>query len=739
MSDAGRLAAKPKQKKGRAAQEGDGAPFHIPVEPSAHLEWLPRVLKQGGTFAVFNPYGDIVTYQRPDEGLYFEDTRHLSHYELRMGNLRPVLLGSSVRRDNTIFTVDLTNPDFPRTDGAGVFPRDAVHISRSKFLWEGSCYERIKLHNYGTERVESVLQFTYDCDFADIFEVRGQKRRFRGHKLNTKIDDNGVILCYRGRDGIVRSTRLVFDPTPHSISPTSVTQIISLGPDENATIFVTVSCANKSNQQFSKDFLPCLRQARRDSRSKRANAALISTSNELFNEWLNRSLADLYSLVTDTDHGPYPYAGIPWFNAPFGRDGIITALQCLWLDPSMARGVLAYLAATQAMKTNAEQDATLGKILHETRQGEMANLGEVPFAQYYGSVDSTPLFVLLAGAYFERTGDRAFIERLWPNIEAALTWIDKYGDSDGDGFVEYFRQSSAGLANQGWKDSGDAIFHADGRLAEGPIALCEAQAYVYAAKRMAARIAAALGRDDQSQALAAQAKLLQRNFEKAFWSEDLSTYALALDGEKQPCLVRTSNAGHTLFCGIARDDRARRVAQTLMGIDFFSGWGIRTLSALEKRFNPVSYHNGSVWPHDNALIAMGFSRYGLRNELLKVLTGMFDTAIFMDLHRLPELFCGFARRPGESPILYPTACAPQAWSSAAASSLLAACLGLVFNCAKRQVHVDRPWLPPFLDSVQIRNLSLGDASVDLLFRRHANEVSVISTHRRGDVDIFITT
>ena len=384
-------------------------------------------------------------------------------------------------------------------------------------------------------------------------------------------------------------------------------------------------------------------------------ACQVRSSDGRFDSWVRRAESDLHMLTSDTPTGPYPYAGVPWFNTPFGRDGIITSLECLWLRPDLARGVLAYLAATQATAVIPEQDAEPGKILHETRGGEMAALKEIPFGRYFGSVDATPLFVLLAGAYYERTDDRRYAEAIWPNVEAALGWIDRYGDRDGDGFVEYLRRSADGLNHQGWKDSDDAVCHADGSPAVGPLALCEVQGYVYAAQRAGAVLAAALGRADRAAALNRQADQLRDRFESAFWCDDLGTYVLALDGEKRPCRVRSSNAGQCLFTGIADPVRAVKVADALMAPDAFSGWGVRTLATGEVRYNPMVYHNGTVWPHDNALIAYGFFRYGLQDLAVRVLTGLFEADTSFDLHRMPELFCGFAREPGEGPTPYPVA------------------------------------------------------------------------------------
>jgi glycogen debranching enzyme len=426
---------------------------------------------------------------------------------------------------------------------------------------------------------------------------------------------------------------------------------------------------------------------------------------------------------------------VPGFSATFGRDGIIAALEMLWLEPRLARGVLSYLAATQASEVDDAAEAEPGKILHERRLGEMANLGEVPFARYYGSIDSTPLFVLLAARYYSRTGDRPTIERLWPHIERALHWIDSYGDCDGDGYVEYARRNEKGLVNQGWKDSYDPIFHADGRLAAPPIALCEVQAYVHAAKCGAAMLARMLGQESRAVALEEAAADLYRRFNRDFWCEELGFYALALDGEKKPCRVRTSNAGHALFGGIVPDERVARLAEGLNGNEMFSGWGIRTVAISERRYNPMSYHNGSVWPHDNAVIAQGFQRYGLRRESARLLGALFGAASYFELKRLPELFCGFPRQRERGPTLYPVACSPQAWAAGALFSLVQSCLGLEFELATRTIRFRKPQLPSFLSRITLRNLELLGAQVDVSIRGQGADVALSILKRRGDVQV----
>lgn len=707
--------------------------FYI-LSTSSMADDRTRVLKQGDTFAVFDRHGDMRPVGHGVQGLYHEGTRFLSRLELRLGHDRPMLLSSTVRDDNALLAVDLTNPDM-RMNGEVVIQRGTLHISRMIFLWQGKSFEQMRVLNYGLMPVDLSLSLKFEADFADIFEVRGSKREHRGTRLRDTVVDGAILMTYQGLDEVVRCTRLECTPSPTHVLGSEIFFNIPLSPKGEATMTFTISCETPSSNAHEVEYQPALAAVTRVIYEAKRNACHIFTSNEGFNDWLNRSFADIHMMNTDTPKGPYPYAGVPWFSTPFGRDGLITALECLWTKPEMARGVLAYLASAQATDVIPEQDAEPGKILHEARSGEMATLHEIPFGKYYGSVDSTPLFIMLAGAYYERTGDLSFIQSIWPQVQLSMEWIDKYGDVDGDGFVEYARHSPQGLVQQGWKDSADSVFYADGVLAEAPITLCEVQGYVFAAKRMAAQLALALGQAEKAAELWRQADALQRRFEAVFWSEILSTYVLALDGKKRPCEVRASNAGHCLLTGIAGPERAWLTAQMLMREDMFTGWGIRTLASSEVRFNPMSYHNGSVWPHDNALIAWGMARYGFKEPVHKILTGLFDASLFVDLHRLPELFCGFIRRAGEGPTLYPVACAPQAWAAGSVFLLLQACLGLSIHGADERIRFSGPTLPEFLQEVRIENLRVGRATVDLLLQRHPQDVSIRVLRMDGQIVI----
>jgi glycogen debranching enzyme len=709
------------------------APFSIPATGPATR---PRyVLKHDDAFVVVDSHGDMGASAGGHDGLFHCDTRFLSYLELLLNGAQPLLLGSNVRDDNTLLTIDLTNPD-TYFENHLVLPKDTLHVVRTIFLLHNAAYQRIVIRNYGDNPLGLRLTMMFDSDFADLFEVRGLRRERRGI-IGREVAPPGTVgLAYKGLDHVLRQTSLRFEPPPNEITPSAAAYRLNLASKQAMALHLVTGCGTPEPPQPVGP-VPALRAIHRNRRAVAHRVCTVECSNDLFNEVLCRSMSDLYMLITSTPQGRYPYAGIPWYSTTFGRDGLITAMQMLWLDPRIAQGVLRRLAAFQAKTDDAAADAQPGKILHEMRSGEMAALREVPFGLYYGSVDSTPLFVMLAGLYLERTGDEPTLLELWPAIEAALSWIDRSGDRDNDGFVEYYRATEQGLANQGWKDSHDAIFHADGRLAEGPIALAEVQGYVYCAKHLAAGCAKRLGFTDQAKELGAQADRLAERFEASFWCPQIGTYALALDGDKQQCRVRSSNAGQLLFTGIAKPERASMVAELLMRNRFFSGWGIRTIADTEARYNPMSYHNGSIWPHDNALIALGMARCGRHDLLERLFKGLFDAATYMDMRRLPELFCGFRRGRGRGPTLYPVACSPQAWASATPFTLIEASLGLQFDPVANEIRLRNPRLPAFLDEMVLRDLQLNGASIDIKVRRHRSSVSVEVLEQRGALQLSV--
>jgi glycogen debranching enzyme len=700
---------------------------------SSFADHQTRVLMSGDIFGVFDRRGDFRRLVSTEQGLFYKEMRHLSSLVLRLKDGALRLLSSSVHLDNAVLAVDLTNTEM-LVPGAKELPRGSLHFYRSNFLWGNSCYQRIEVSNYALEPIAVDLVLEFEADFADIFEVRGVPRKEHGQLLEPRVGESSVDLRYQGLDGLRRETRIELSRSPSSVTAQQMQVPIRLAPGERTTFAIHVQCRTGdeaigfATEQEAADQLAA--------RGADLAKVEIYTSNQQFNDWIHRSVADLRMLVATTSEGVYPYAGVPWYSTVFGRDGIITALEYLWICPEVAKGVLSHLAATQATEINQSQDAEPGKILHEARQSEMAHVGEVPFRRYYGSVDSTPLFALLAAAYFKRTGDRELLVSIWPNIEKALRWIDRYGDRDGDGFVEYGRFTPQGLLHQGWKDSQESIFHADRNIANGPIALCEVQGYVYAAKREIADVSSALGGLERARELRHEAELLKKRFHDAFWCEEISTYAIALDGNKQRCRIRSSNAGHTLFTGIASESHADRIIAELGSDSYFSGWGIRTIAAGEARYNPMSYHNGSVWPHDNALISYGLRQAKNKALAVDILTGLFDASFFLESHRLPELFCGFARRDGLAPTLLPVACAPQAWAAGAVFLVLQACLGMEILAVDQVVRFVHPILPESVPYVRIRGLPVGSAMVDLELTRDHETVVVSLSRRIGEVQII---
>ena len=708
----------------------------------SHDQLPPFVLKDGETFAMLDSRGEICPETHPDSGIFHRGTRHLSRLQLLLWQRPPTVLSSTERGEMGLHVSHLSNEN----EGGTAPSRGSVHLERSTLLTPSSCVQQLSFTSYEAEPVRVPLTLRCDADFHDIFEVRGMARQRRGD-LEVRGREEGLSFLYHGLDGEARRTRLRIGAPLEERGERHLSLHLELEPRLTRRICLVLdflpdgpaAAADGATPAELFDGALAATIERFDEARRRAAAPV--TDNPALNSWIRRSSSDVHLLSSRLEHGLYPFAGVPWFSCPFGRDGLITARQLLLVEPRLARGVLGFLAEHQAQQHDPGRDAEPGKILHEARLGEMAALGEVPFRQYYGTVDATPLFVMLAGDYFERSADRGFIADLLPALEAAMAWIRSAEAASFDGFLRYRRAAQGGLRNQGWKDSDDAVHHADGRMAEGSIALCEVQAYVYGARRAMARILGAFGRHGEAETLLEEARLLRGRFHDRFWCEAIGTYALALDGQGQPCVVRSSNAGHCLLTGIAPKAVAASVARQLLAPTSFNGWGVRTLDERERRYNPMSYHNGSVWPHDNALIGLGLARYGRTADAMRLFSGLFDTARALPMLRLPELFCGFPRRDDEGPTLYPVACSPQAWASGSVFGLLEAITGMAISrdpaSDRVQVRFRNPVLPRPINLLEISGLRLGEEEIDLQLHRSEHDVGVLVRRRTPGVDVVI--
>ncbi|MGH7264370.1 MAG: amylo-alpha-1,6-glucosidase [Candidatus Rokuibacteriota bacterium] len=707
------------------------------IRASGAAASLPKtVIKHGDGFIVADPWGDFSLEFQGGLGFFFGGTRFLHYLELRLARLRPLVLGRAISEDNVQIAVDLTNVDM--TDRHGTVPRNGLYIQRLITLYDRQLFQTFTVTSYLDAPVEVPLELRYAADYADIFEVRGTPRRERGHAEPPECGPERVVLGYVGRDRIRRRTELTFGLPADVLSAEMAVFRLRLQPQRpvRLSLAVTAEIEGREGPRFHAvgDVLPRLREA--DERQRRGMAR-ITTSNTQFNALLARAGADLRMLQTETADGPVPYAGIPWFACVFGRDSLITALETLPFNPSLAASTLRFLARHQATVDDPYLDAEPGKILHEYRTGEMANCREIPFIPYYGSVDATPLFLMALAEYVRWTGDLGLARDLMPAAERALGWLDGPGDLDGDGYLEYRKRSPQGLTNQGWKDSYDAVMHASGELAEGPIALVEAQGYLYAARLGVAYLADALGKPRLASACRDRAERLQRRFAQEFWMPEEATYALALDGAKRCCAVVASNAAHALWTGVAPPEQAAGVAKRLLLEDMFTGWGVRTLASREVRFNPMSYHNGSVWPHDNAIAAAGFRRYGFTEGVLAVATALFEAGREFEHARLPELFCGFARQARLSVTRYPVACSPQAWAAGAPFHVLAACLGLSGEPLEKRITLANPVLPSWLEWLEVHGLELAGSQLDFRVVHGREAASVELIGRRGDIELVV--
>lgn len=695
-------------------------------------------IKEGDLFLYTDRQGVIRPGNTSGLGLYLGDTRFLSCWEIKLNGRDPVPLSTSAERDYMAH-IELTNADLSE-DGKLLAPQETINIRRLRVIGP-TLMERIRIKNYNPVDIELTLSFAFAADFADIFEVRGLRRTSRGKLFHPKVSEKQIVFAYLGKDEIFRRLRVTSSEAMESSTVTdhivTVNYRLNLKARSRSVLHFNFEPLIGEQEPEPGNFNVTITKLRRAYDDWEKSCTSIVTDNELFNSVLERGAGDLRALVTKSDYGTVIAAGIPWYVAPFGRDSLIAGLETMFLNPEPVRSTLEVLARLQGREVDPWRDEEPGKIMHELRRGELAGLNEIPHTPYYGSIDSTPLYLLILSEYHKWTADSAFVTSQLDNVKAALAWVDDYGDVDGDGFVEYLRKSKKGLINQGWKDSHDAISHADGELAEGYIALVEVQAYVYYAKRRTAGLFQELGLAAEAAELLRQAAELKERFNAAFWMPAEEYFAVALDGEKRQMRSITSNPGQCLWSGIVDDDKAEKIVAHLMSPDMFSGWGLRTLSKSAQRYNPMSYHNGSVWPHDNAIIVRGLKRYGYDDQAARVVTGMFDAAIHHAYYRLPELFCGFTRRGGAWPVDYPVACSPQAWAAGATHMMLQTILGLTPDAAAGTLYINNPRLPPWLNTVRIANLKLGEGTLDLEFNRHGEVTSFTASRKSAGIRIVM--
>lgn len=714
-----------------------GPDFHI-LASSLTSRRATRVLANGESFAVFEVGGDILNSPLEPLGFFHRDTRYLSRFELKVVGEMPYYLNSYISGENAQLQVNLSNPDLGLHDDAVELARNSLQIERNWVLQDAVLLHKLVVRNFERVRVEIPLDLLFGADFADLFEVRGLKRIRRGECSPPEVSRKAVRFSYQGLDNVRRFTEISFDPEPVGLTAERAAFRLTLNPNQQKDLEVRIlaGCEKKPQSNvYPARFDEALAQRRAEMAGSDAAWARITTSSELMNSLLRHSLADLTSLMRYTPQGTFIMAGIPWFATLFGRDSILTALFALPFNPAIAAGTLKTLASLQGVGISRARDEQPGKIVHEIRGGEMAATAEVPFGRYYGSVDATPLFLWLLGSYVSTTGDLALAEQLWSNVERALQWIERWGDRDGDLYVEYLRETPRGLANQGWKDSFDAIMHADGTLARPPIALCEVQGYVYAGYVSIADAARRLGHHSLADRLAERAAKLKAAFARDFWLEREGIVALALDFDKQPCRVMTSNGAHCLATGLLDPQPARALGEHLLSDEMFSGWGIRTLSTRESRYNPMSYHNGSIWPHDNAIAAAGLSRLSGRRGVLRILEGLLKAAVPLRAGSLPELFCGFQRDDRLGPVPYPVACQPQAWSAASILMIVQAMLGIKVMGFEHKLVIDSPAMPEWLDWIKIEHLKVGAGAASFVVRRTPEVPAIEILEKPGPISV----
>jgi glycogen debranching enzyme len=697
-------------------------------------------LKAGAGFACVRLDGDMRAGSVSGDGFYSEDTRHLSELQLTIGGAAPVVLSSTLESAHHAVVHGTT---LALRDGPDLLvPQGALSVRRT-LLVADRLYHRVTMRSFASGPIETAVELSLGADFADVFAVRGLEEEPTGRVLPPRRDGPRIRFSYRAADGERRETAVELDPPPEELTleggRAQATWRVALSPGEESSLEVAVEALHRRRRRRSRPLEQVAVELDEEHQAWVSRCTRIRSDDEPFDRVVACSVRDLGALMMPLDGDALPAAGIPWYVAAFGRDSLLTACEALMVNPQVARGTLLALARLQATEDDPWREAEPGKIPHELRAGELARTGRVPHSPYFGTADATPLFLMLAGHFYRWTADLETMTRLRPAFDAALHWIDEWGDRDGDGFVEYERRSPEGLVNHGWKDSADSVVHADGSLAEGPIALVEVQGYVYEAKLRIAEVYDALGEREHAERLRTQAAALRAAFNDAFWDAEEGFLVLALDGGKAQVRSVASNAAHCLYCGIVDDEKAPQIAERLMAPDMFCGWGIRTLSSDSVAYNPMSYHNGSVWPHDNAIAAAGLKRYGFDEAAARIADGLFDMAAGARDHRLPELFCGFDRSESSSIVPYPVACVPQAWAAAAPLLLVQSLLGITAHAPENGLTVSRPRLPERLGSLDVAGIRVGDAHASVSFTRTGPEGTAFALRAvEGDLQVTMT-
>jgi glycogen debranching enzyme len=721
------------------------------VDPAVHMEMIrrrameyrrpakvestveTRVIKENDLFMLMDVEGNIPLSNNQGLGLYLRDTRFLSGYELRVAGVQPTVLHSSAEK-NCLLSVDLTNPDIGQGDA--VIPAQTININRSRLVYS-AIQERISFLNYNGEPVELDVEFSFDADYLDIFEVRGYKTRARRGEMLPEIrDERSLTLRYMGLDNVERRTEIRFLQVPDSIEGRTASFHLHLEPHQQLTLELVITPREGDEERRVVGYNDARYALEQSYSGWLQQNTYVGTSSDLFDTMLQRSILDLRLLMVESEFGPIVTAGTPWYACAFGRDGLITALQSLMFCPDLARAMLRLLAHYQGTEVNPDREEEPGKIFHELRRGEMARLGEVPHTPYYGTADATPLWLVLLYEAYRWTGDSALVGELWDNALRALEWIDRYGDADGDGYVEYQCNSPSGLINHGWKDSAVSVFDGEGELSEQPTALVEIQGYVYHAKCGMAELAMMRGETELADRLRAEAETLRRNFNRDYWMEDRHYFAFALDGQKRQVKTITSNPGQALWSGIAEPSLARRMVQHFKSADLLSGWGVRCVADSETGYNPMGYHLGTVWPFDVSLLVSGLRKYGFTQEAITIGTQLYRAGLEFLYYRFPEVFTGFSRSHNPFPVPYPVSCTPQAWSAGTTLLLLQTFLGITAEAGHQRVTLD-PALPPWLDEVRVSNLHIGDATLDLLFMLRDKYSTVQVLKKDGPLDVLI--